>query len=60
MKYVFLATILLMTAACSTVKDYAKEVTDKVCSMNVEDREALRTTVDAATFPNKIRVECAK
>lgn len=37
----------------------AKAVTDKICNMSVEGRQLVRKKVDAATFPNKIRVECA-
>lgn len=56
-----MAAVLLLTG-CSimgTVQDSAKKVVDKVCEMSPAEREALRSTIDAATAPHKIRVECA-
>ncbi len=57
-----LICLVLFLSACSQtphINSAAKEVTEKVCNASTQTRAALREQVDEATFPNKIRVQCA-
>lgn len=61
MKLLIVCLLLLSLTGCvlENVQSAAQKVTNKVCAMSLMEREALRATIDVATFPNKIRVECA-
>lgn len=52
-----LVLVALVLSGCSTTQ-YAKKVVDEICGMEESKRTALKSTVDAAVFPHKIRVEC--
>ena len=63
MKLLAVAVVILLLSGCSLASeaiDKAKWVTDYVCTMTPAEKTALAERVDKATYPNRIRVECAE
>jgi len=63
MKYLLIVLVVATLSGCSLANeaiDKAKWVTDYVCTMTPAEKTALAERVDKATYPNRIRVECAE
>lgn len=51
--------LAVSVAGCSSMQGIATKYAEHVCSLPPYDRALLRGAVDNATYPHRVRVECA-